>query len=164
MTIQPETPTTADAEFAPFTVNVRIRLSALWATMLFVFAYIDIFSFFRPDVRADIEAGAIAGFTIGPAFLLWTTLYILLPTLMVFAALVLRPQVNRVANIALAAIYAATIVAGAVGEWSYYLLGSAVEVALLGGIVFYAWTWPRRSVAVPRGAREAVPPVASTIP
>jgi hypothetical protein len=36
-----------------------------------------------------------------------------------------------------------TIVAGAVGEWSYYILGSAVEIALLAAVVYYAWTWPK---------------------
>ena len=35
------------------------------------------------------------------------------------------------------------IAAGAIGEWSYYLLGSAVEVALLALIFHYARTWPR---------------------
>jgi hypothetical protein len=60
----------------------------------------------------------------------------------VFAALILRPRVNRIANVALAVVYALTIVAGAIGEWSYYILGSAVEVALLGGVVYHAWTWP----------------------
>ena len=125
-------------------MNVRIKLSALWAAMLFVFAYVDIFSLYRPDVRADIEAGQISAFQIGEGFLLAATAYILIPSLMVFASLVLRPNVNRITNIVLGVIYALTIVGGAIGEWGYYVLGSAVEVALLAGLVFYAWTWPRR--------------------
>ena len=48
-----------------FKVNVRIKISALWAAMMFVFAYVDLFSLYRPDFRAGIEAGEIAGFTIG---------------------------------------------------------------------------------------------------
>lgn len=40
-----------------------------------------------------------------------------------FFALVLRPRVARVVNLALSITYALTIVAGAIGEWSYYLLG-----------------------------------------
>jgi Family of unknown function (DUF6326) len=124
-------------------VNVRIKISALWAAMLFVFVYVDLFSLYRPDFRADIEAGEVAGFTIGQGFLLGTTLYILIPSLMVFLALVLRPRASRIANIALGIVYALTIVGAAIGEWSYWILGSAVEVALLGAIVYYAWTWPR---------------------
>ena len=138
------TPPAEERQFHPFPVNVRIKLSALWGTMLFVFAYVDIFSFFRADFRADIEAGQVAGFQIGEAFLLGTTIYILIPSLMVFGSLVLQPRVNRIANVGLSVVYAATIVGGAIGEWGYYVLGSAIEVVLLAGIVYYAWTWPRR--------------------
>jgi hypothetical protein len=53
------------------------------------------------------------------------------------------PYVNRTLNIALSVVYALTIVGGAIGEWSYYVLGSAVEVALLAAVAYYAWTWPK---------------------
>jgi hypothetical protein len=42
----------------------------------------------------------------------------------------------------LAALYAVTIIGSAVGEWGYFVLGSAIEVALLGALVYHAWTWP----------------------
>jgi hypothetical protein len=134
---------TAETKFEPCNVNVRIKISALWTSMLFVFAYVDLFSLYRPDFRADLEAGEVGGFTVDQAFLLGTTLYVAIPSLMVFCALILQPRVNRIANIALAAAYALTIVAGAIGEWNYYILGSAIEVALLAAIVFYAWMWPK---------------------
>jgi Family of unknown function (DUF6326) len=132
-------------EFERLEVNVRVKISALWTAMLFVFAYVDIFSLFRPDFRADVEAGVVGGFTVNQTFLLATTIYIVIPSLMVFGALVLRPRINRMANIVLSTIYAVTIIAGAVGEWSYYVFGSVVEIALLAAIFHYARTWPRVS-------------------
>ena len=138
-------PKTADTEFEPFRVNVRMKISALWTAMLFVFAYVDIFGFFRADVRADVEAGVVGGFTVNQTFLVATTLYIAIPSLMVFGALVLRPRINRIVNIVLSVLYALTIIAGAVGEWIYYVLGSAIEVALLAAIFHYARTWPKVS-------------------
>ena len=143
---------TVETRFEPANVNVRIKVAALWTSMLFVFAYVDIFSLYRPDLRADIEAGEVAGFTIGQGFLLGTTVYILIPSLMVFLALVLRPRINRVSNIALGIVYALTIVGASIGEWSYWILGSAVEVALLGAIGYYAWTWPKGSPAPVTGS------------
>lgn len=128
----------------PAPVGVRTRLAGLWAAMLFVFAYVDLFSFYRADFRADVEAGTVSGFTVGQGFLLGTTAYILLPSLMVYLVLVLPAQVNRVANIALAVVYAATIVGGAIGEWQYYVVGSIVEVILLAVIVRSAWAWPKQ--------------------
>ena len=69
----------------------------------------------------------------------------MIPSLMVFGALILPPRVNRIANIALGILYALTIIAGAIGEWSYYILGSAIEVALLAAVVYFAWTWPKET-------------------
>jgi hypothetical protein len=143
-TTAPTAPTTTTHQLDPAPVSVRVTISALWATTLFVFAYVDLFSFFRPDFRADVESGVVNGFAVTQSFLLATTAYVLLPTLMIVGSLVLRPRVNRVANIALAIVYAVTIIGGAIGEWGYYVLGSAIEVALLAAIVFYAWTWPKR--------------------
>jgi hypothetical protein len=151
---------TAETKFEPSYVNARIKIAALWTSMLFVFAYVDLFSLYRPDFRAELEAGEVAGFTVNQAFLLGTTVYVVIPSLMVFLALILRPGVNRIANIALGIIYALTIIAGAIGEWNYYILGSAIEVALLAAMVYYAWTWPKEKVseAPSPGARSRLTP------
>jgi hypothetical protein len=140
----------AETKFEPATVNVRTKVSALWTSMLFVFAYVDLFSLYRPDFRADLEAAEVGGFTVNQSFLLGTTTYVVVPSLMVFSTLVLQPRVNRVANIVLGIVYIVTIVIGAVGEWSYYILGSVVEVAMLAAIVYYAWTWPKQTPAASR--------------
>jgi Family of unknown function (DUF6326) len=135
----------AEERFKPSPVNVRVKISALWTSMLFVFAYVDLFSLYRPDVRDDLEAGEIGGFEINQSLLFGTTVYVVIPSLMVFLALVLQPRIDRIANIALSVVYAVTIVASAIGEWNYFILGSAVEVVLLAAIVYYAWTWPKEA-------------------
>ncbi len=145
---------TAETTFEPSNVNVRIKISALWTSMLFVFAYVDLFSLYRRDFRADLEAGEIGGFTVNQSFLLGTTVYVVIPSLMVFCALVLRPRVNRIVNIALSIVYTLTIIAGAIGEWHYYIVGSAIEVALLAAIVYYAWTWPKETPPTATTGRE----------
>jgi hypothetical protein len=140
----------AETKLEPVTVSVRTKISALWTSTLFVFAYVDLFSLYRADFRADLEAGEVAGFTVNRSFLLWTTAYVVIPSLMVFGTLVLQPRLNRVANIALGIVYIVTIVVGAIGEWSYYVLGSVVEVALLAAVVYYAWTWPKQAAPLSR--------------
>jgi hypothetical protein len=136
---------TVETKLEPATVNVRIKISALWTSMLFVFAYVDLFSLYPSDFRADLEAGEVGGFTVNQSFLLGTTAYVVIPSLMIFGALVLRPRAGRIANIALSIVYALTVIGGAIGEWGYYVLGSAVEVALLAAIAYHAWTWPREA-------------------
>jgi len=135
----------AETKFEPSSVSVRIKISALWTSMLFVFAYVDLFSLYRPDLRADLEAGEIGGFAVNQTFLLGTTAYVVIPSLMVFFTAILRPRVNRITNIALSTVYALTLIAGALDEWNYYILGSAIEVALVAAIVYYAWTWPKET-------------------
>ena len=122
-------------------VDTRLKIAALWIATLFIFAYVDLFSLYRPDVRADLEAGRLSAFDVGQAFLFFTTLYIVLPSLMIYLTLVMPRGINRLLNVALAAVYAVTIVGSAVGEWGYFVLGSAVEVVLLGAVVYHAWTW-----------------------
>ena len=148
--------TTKAGQYQDTKIDVKLVLSALWIAMLIVFAYVDIFGFLRADVLHAALDGKVAvlGLTVDQMFLVFTTVYILIPTLMVFLSLVLRPRVNRIANIALSIIYALTIIGGAIGEWNYYILGSAVEVVLLVAIVRTAWTWPRTQVA-PSGMVEA---------
>jgi len=144
------TTTTKAGQYQDTRIDVKLVLSALWITMLVVFAYVDIFGFFRADIlRAALDGEmAATGVAIDQAFLVFTTAYILIPTLMVVLSLVLRPRVNRIANIVVALIYAVSIIASCIGEtWGYYLLGSAVEVVLLVAIVRTAWTWPRPHVA-----------------
>ena len=130
-------------EYRDSWVNPRVKIAALWASTLFVFVYVDLFSLYRADVRADIEAGKIFSFSIGQGYLLGAVVYVALPSLMLFLSLVLPVKVTRLSNIVLAVLYALTIVGSAIGEWNYYIFGSAIEVALLGGIAYYAWTWPR---------------------
>jgi Family of unknown function (DUF6326) len=105
-----------------------------------------------PDFRAGIEAGEVGGFTVNQSFLFGTTAYVVIPSLMVLLTLILRPRVNRIVNIVLAVVYAVTIIAGAIGEWSYYIFGSGIEVVLLAAIVYYAWTWPRQPQTLERNS------------
>jgi len=126
-------------------VDVKLVLSALWIVMLFVFAYVDIFGFYRADVLEAALDGKVAttDFNVDQAFLTVTLLYVSVPILMVVLSLVLRPPVNRVVNVVVSVIYALTIVASAIGEeWTYYVVGSGIEVVILVVIARTAWTWP----------------------
>ena len=134
-----------DTALAP--IDPRLVISALWITMLFVFAYVDIFAFFRADVLTAALDGTIAatGFAADQFFFVATTAYILLPSLMVVLSLVLRPAVVRIATIVMASLYAVGIAVSCIGEtWAYYLLGSAVEITLLAAMVAVAWRWKVR--------------------
>jgi hypothetical protein len=130
-------------------VDVKVALGGLWISMLVVFAYVDILGFWRADVIQGALAGQVpgVGFDIDQTFLFLTSLYILVPTLMVVVSLLAPARMNRVANVVVSLLYAASIVATLVGEtWIYYILGSVVELVLLLSIARVAWAWPGRTV------------------
>ena len=132
----------SEFSFEDVRISVRLKMSALWIAVLFLFAYGDIFGFFKPGQIEDVIAGEVSGIKITQAFLLGTSVYVAAATVMVFLSLVLRPRVNRWANIVLPPLYIVSIVISAIGEWAFFLLLSIVESALLLLIIWYAWTWP----------------------
>lgn len=83
-------------------------------------------------------------FDVGQPFLLGITVYVIVPSVMVYLSLVLPRRFNRVLSILLASIYAITIAGSAVGEWAYFVLGSLVEVSLLVVLIHHSWTWRPR--------------------
>lgn len=150
MSAAPTTSTALDpspqqqGELDPAPVGIRVRLAATWAAMLFVFAYVDLFSLYRADTRAELEAGTMAGFPVGPTFLLLITVYVVVPSLMVAGSVLLPARVVRPLTLVLAVLFALSIAAGCIGETNlYYLFGSAVEVVLLVVIARLARHWPR---------------------
>jgi hypothetical protein len=141
--------TTPTRQYRDTRIDVKLILCALWATMLIVFAYGDIFGLLRADVLRAALDGRMAAtmLSVDQAFLAFSSAYVLIPALMVILALVLAPRVSRVVNAVVALVYAASVAASCVGEtWAYFLLGSAAEVVLLGAIIRTAWTWPRAVV------------------
>ena len=135
------------AEMEDVKINVKLKISALWVAMLFVFAYVDIFGFLRSEIIEGIMAGKVATFQINQVFLFLTTLYILIPSIMVFLSLVLKPKVNRWTNIIVGILYIASILGSCIGEtWAFYIFGSIVESLLLFLIIWYAWKWPKQEI------------------
>ena len=92
-------------------VGVRLKISALWIAMLFLFAYGDIFGFFNPGQIEEVISGEISGIEITQVFLLAVSVYIAIASVMIFLSLVLRPTVCRWTNIVLAILYSVSIVA-----------------------------------------------------
>ena len=124
-------------------IGVRLKISALWVAMLFLFAYGDIFGSFVPGRIDEIRGGTISGIEITQMFLLAASVYVAIASLMIFLTLVLRPTVSRWTNIVLPILYIVSIVASVIGEsWVYFWSLSIVEGGLLLLIIWYAWRWP----------------------
>ena len=126
-------------------VPIRLKLSALWAAVMFCYVYGDYFDLFKPGKLAAMTAGQTP---LGPttqAKLLGFAVMMAIPSAMVFLSLVLRAGVCRWANVILGIVYSAIIVLTMPGAWAFYLFLGCVEIALTLAVAWYGWTWPRQA-------------------
>ncbi len=125
------------------TVPVRIKLSALWASVMFCYIYADYFQLWQPGMLHGMAEGQ--GLMNTQAVLLGLSALMAIPSLMVFLPLVLPTRINRWVNIVLGAAYTvvsiATLVLTAVmpESWAFYILFNVIEVALTVTVVVLAW-------------------------
>ena len=126
-------------------INVKITLSVLWATVMFLYIYVDIFGFYQPGEIENILAGKVWALEITQTWALSAMILMTIPSLMVFLSLALPAKVNRWTNIIVAILYIIVAIGNPIGEsWPYIYFGSIVEVVLLSLIVGYAWKWPKQ--------------------
>ncbi|MFI6597402.1 DUF6326 family protein [Nonomuraea sp. NPDC050536] len=133
-------------------IPVQAKLAAAWTSFMFLYAYVDIFNFFKPGVIDDILAGVVFKFDISSTLLTIFLVSVSIPALMVVLSMTLPARVNRATNLVVASLYIPYSMFNAAGgtwEWaSFYGLSIGVEVLLLAFILRSAWTWPR-TPAVP---------------
>jgi len=124
-------------------VPVKLKLSALWATLMFLYAYGDIFAYFRPGFIEDVMDGEVFAFEINQVFLLAISIYVAIPAVMVVLVLILKAGISRWVNIVVGLIYASTILLSTIGDdYVYYFFLSFLEAAIALLIVWSAWKWP----------------------
>ena len=120
----------------------QLKLSALWAALMFLYIYADFFSLRKPGELQEVLAGRMGPLPVTQGSLLSAAILMLIPAGMVFLSLALKPRVSRWVNMVLGALYTAVNVWNLVGEtWAFYLLFGIVELALTLLIVGYAWKW-----------------------
>jgi hypothetical protein len=126
-------------------VSVKIKLAGLWTTLMLLYVYADILSFYRPGQIAEIESGKIGPLDVSQSSLVIASLIVIVPALMIALSLTLRASLNRPANLALGLLFTLVNVSNLIGEsWVYYFLFGLLEIALTLTIVATAWNWPRR--------------------
>ena len=124
--------------------KIKMKLAALWASLMFLYIYVDYFHLLMPGSIEDILAGKVFVFDTTQAFLLAGLASVTIPALMIFLSVALPDKVNRWVNIIVAAVYIPFTLFNLAGEaWVHMVFGAVVEVILLLLIIRYAWKWPR---------------------
>ncbi len=123
---------------------VKLKLSALWTSVMFCYIYADYFELFKPGRLEGIIAG---NGPIGPTTqggLVVASLVLAIPSVMIFLSIALQATVNRLVNISFGSIYTIIIIFTASRNWAFMKMYGVVEVVLTGLVVWYALKWPKQ--------------------
>jgi hypothetical protein len=120
--------------------DIRGRLSTLWIVIMFNMVYADILSFLNPEFLRELMTGYAEGIRVTPQLLVGAAVMAEIPILMVFLARIMKPTVNRRANLVAIPLTAAFIIGG--GSTSpHYLFLAAIELVCLALILRHVWRW-----------------------
>lgn len=126
-------------------INIKIKLSLLWVTLMLFYIYADILGFYSPGVIEKVVLGEIEGITISEGFLLGMAIWMAIPSVMVILSLTMKAKANRLLNIIAGFVsifaLAATFFVGEIS--ARYTFQAVIEAVLIASIVWNAWTWPK---------------------
>jgi Family of unknown function (DUF6326) len=129
-------------------IHPKLKLSALWTSVMFCYVYGDYFNLYTPGKLEAMSAGRIGPLGAATdAVLLGVSAMMAIPALMVFLSLAAPPAINRWLNVILGVAYSAILLLTMPGAPPFYLFLGVIEVALTLLIVWHAWTWPRATPA-----------------
>lgn len=124
-------------------IPVRLKLSALWSSLMFCYLYGDYFGLYKPGKLHGMLGGQGPFGPVSQGDLVIASVLLALPGLMVFLSLVMPARPTRWATILLGLFYTAVMLATMPGAWWFYIVLGVIEVALSLLIVWYGLTWPR---------------------
>jgi hypothetical protein len=126
-------------------VPVKIKLAALWSSVMFCYIYGDYFSLYVPNNLQNF----INGKTLldNPVKLFAASVLMVIPALMIFLSVAMKPPLSKWLNILFGSIYTVIMFLIAVSSiapwWSFYVFLAVVEMILTMTIVIHAWKWPK---------------------
>jgi len=130
-----------------FKINVKIKLSALWAAVTLCYLYGDYFELYLPKKVEGLISGA--NLLDSPARLFAASVLLAIPAVMVFLSILLKPSLSRWLNIVFGIFFTLIMLLIAVTSltpWrTFYVFLAIVESIITSLIVWYAWRWPRQA-------------------
>ncbi len=122
---------------------IRVKLSALWACLMFLYAYADLLSFYRPGIIEKMLEGFIGPFEVTQGALLTASLLMIIPTLFIALPLFTATKWARGLCLGFAVLYTLVNITNLVGEsWTYFIIYGALECIVTISIAVIAYKWP----------------------
>lgn len=130
---------------ADFKINPKIKLAALWTSLMFCYIYGDYFFLYVPGKVEGLISGENTLNT--PLKLFLASLLLVIPSLMISLSIILKPKLNRWLNIIFGVIYTLIMLfltVTSTSEWLiFYIFLGIVESVITISIVWNAIKWPK---------------------
>lgn len=134
---------TKQNKFEDIKVNIKVKLAAIWTSLMFIIIYLDYFHLYMPNSLNNIIAGKVHVFDVTQGFLLVALAMVAIPALFIFLSVVLPAKLNRRVNIIAASINIPLILYNLDGvAWVHMVVGAIIQVIMLVLIIYYSWNWP----------------------
>jgi hypothetical protein len=130
---------------ADYEINIKIKLAALWISVMFCYIYGDYFELYTPDK----VAGLVNGNNVlnSPMKLFLASILMTIPALMIYLSLVLKPKLSKILNIIFGLFFTAIMLLIAISSikpwFTFYVFLALVEIILTSMIVWNAIKWPK---------------------
>ena len=132
-------------KYEDFKINFKLKISALWTSVMFLYIYGDYFDLYVPKKVEGLLNGQNMLNT--PYRLLFATISLTLPSLMIFLSLIMKPKINRVLNISIGiflTLFTLLVGVSSFTEWKiFYVMLAFLESIITVIIVWMAWHWPK---------------------
>ena len=126
-------------------VNIKIKLSALWTSVVFCYLYGDYFELYVPEKVDSLVTGV--NILDSPTKLLFASIVLGIPSLMVALSILLNPKVNRFLNVFFGILFTLMMLLIGVNSltpwYSFYAFLAFLESLITISIVWFAWNWPK---------------------
>lgn len=115
---------------------------------MFLYIYADYFQLMTPGKLERMIALETPMGPTSPALLVVFSTILIIPALMIFLSVFLKPQINKWLNILMAFLYACIsiliVITSFGAEWyTFYVLFNLIELLVFILIIAQAWKWPR---------------------
>ncbi|MEM9869003.1 MAG: DUF6326 family protein [Bacteroidota bacterium] len=126
-------------------VNIKVKLSSLWASLIALYIYGDYFDLYTPNKVPNLLDGK--SMLDSPTKLFLAALMLSVPSLMIALSVLLKPKLNRVLNLIFGVFLTLVVIlvgSTSISAWhSFYVFYAILEALVTLLIVYLAWNWPK---------------------
>lgn len=124
-------------------LDIKIKLSALWGSVMSLYIYCDYFQLYVPGKLEDMIQGNTIFGSGDQMMLLGLSTFMLITSLMIALSILLPPRINQVLNIFVGVVMTIFLALLAYSSTYYfYTMYATIEAIITAFIVILAFKWP----------------------